>query len=503
MKCGKRKTWEILWYICIFTFMYIWFSQIHPLVVYDADDWTYISYTRNAVPTLNEWNPSRIFPEVFMPFCGGIAAYVVAPLIGDYVLSFTYVSAAVVSLFISFYVYCFGSYIRQLLDLENYECRCIELLFLILHFVVFVIGYRASEYLFRCHNLTCYYYYLIPGLMNASIVMIMESGKGVFAEAGLAKKSLWVLIAYIAVFSNLVVSSIVVVYAGVAILKAYNQCAKSNERLSLIVREFICKSIYHLYIVGLWCMSAVYELFGLRAASAAQLGNSYAFLPGLKQAMIHLYNYAYDWNPSFWITSIVIVIVAVLLLIMSGLKNEIDKVFLRTQSMWVCTAILVLVYTLLLSAKVNADVVTRPEYLYSAFFFGLLILMIGAGYILKKAPRTIILLPLLLFIVASYTQTKHLPIYKESNVVNMSPRICLEISRNLVEQVVQADKLAKDEVELNVVDYATDDNWPHAVYLGDRLAGTLYKHGVVSKHMKIVINQDRAMNDEFGVAYPD
>lgn len=40
MKKRKLTGFELVWYLAVFGFLFVWFTQIHPLVVYDADDWT-------------------------------------------------------------------------------------------------------------------------------------------------------------------------------------------------------------------------------------------------------------------------------------------------------------------------------------------------------------------------------------------------------------------------------------------------------------------------------
>ena len=48
MKKRKLTGFELVWYLGVFGLLLVWFTQIHPLVVYDADDWTYLAYVRSA-----------------------------------------------------------------------------------------------------------------------------------------------------------------------------------------------------------------------------------------------------------------------------------------------------------------------------------------------------------------------------------------------------------------------------------------------------------------------
>ena len=57
----------VVCFLLIFGFFFVFFTQVHPLVIYDGDDWRYIAYTRQALPSWNEWNPSRVFAECFQP----------------------------------------------------------------------------------------------------------------------------------------------------------------------------------------------------------------------------------------------------------------------------------------------------------------------------------------------------------------------------------------------------------------------------------------------------
>ena len=502
MENERRKTGVLLWYAAIFAFMFVWFTTIHPLAVFDGDDWTYISFARKAVTTLKEWNPAKILPEILMPFCGSIAVHVVAPLLGDYILSFSVVSAIAVSFFITFYIYCLGTLVKRLFDLPDFECRCTEMLFLILHFMVFVHDRQNNEYLFYCRDLTCYYNYLIPALINTSIVMLMAgNSNGVTDKGDYVKQSLWILVVYFAILSNLADSFILAIYSGITILFSAGSVVKEKNYTKTAIGTYLGSNALHLYTLILWGVSAIFEICGQRAASSARLGNEFTFAEGVKQAIINLYDCRRNCHRMFFGIALLIVIVAVVLFIASRKKHEEDKVYFKMQMTWTIAAILACFYTILLCAKVNPENIYRSEYLFGLFFYGLLILMTAFAYILKKKPQIVIIIPLALCIVSSHINTSF-PTYKESNVPNINPRVCIDISRDLVEQVVHADQEGEDEVILHVLRYNTTDNWPHAFFLGDRMSTTLYEQGIVTKRMKIVIQPDETMNEKYHVLIP-
>ena len=56
----------------LFVCLCVFFIKIHPIMLFDADDWTYLAFTRTSklLPSRNEWNPTRILPENLMPLAG-------------------------------------------------------------------------------------------------------------------------------------------------------------------------------------------------------------------------------------------------------------------------------------------------------------------------------------------------------------------------------------------------------------------------------------------------
>ena len=75
----------------IFLSIVIFFTTAHPLVPYDGDDWLNLSILRKTVPMTGAYNPIKVLPETLFPLVGLVAAYVVYPLIGDYILSLIHI----------------------------------------------------------------------------------------------------------------------------------------------------------------------------------------------------------------------------------------------------------------------------------------------------------------------------------------------------------------------------------------------------------------------------
>ena len=68
MNKTQKKLCHGLFYLAIFIFLFVWFTKVHALVVFDADDWSYLAYVRATTPVWGEWNPAKVFPEVVFPF---------------------------------------------------------------------------------------------------------------------------------------------------------------------------------------------------------------------------------------------------------------------------------------------------------------------------------------------------------------------------------------------------------------------------------------------------
>lgn len=166
----------VITFICVFTF----FSIAHPMFIYDTDDWTYISYSRQALPSVNQWNPTKILPETLMPLVSEIGVRFVYPITNDYIGSLALVFALTISLIIMFYIGLMLQVVKEKYGINSIGYMIIGWILLLYHFLPFLVSETQNRYMFYGGNVNCFFNYIIPGLFNAILVLVyLRENRGV------------------------------------------------------------------------------------------------------------------------------------------------------------------------------------------------------------------------------------------------------------------------------------------------------------------------------------
>ena len=216
-KLNKTKILYFIFYICIFAFVFIWFNNVHQMIIFDGDDWTYSSYSRNLWPSTSMWNPARVFPEIFMRLPASVGVYLLYPVTGDYIGSISTGFAFTLAVFITAYMVMFGKFSRERFQLSGVKTVISTVLFLLFHFSVFKSASSDNYYMFWSQNPTCVFYYLVSSLLNC-IVLLYVAGRGIVnivkEQGHYLKKGILVVMVYLAIFSNMYPSIILAVYSA-------------------------------------------------------------------------------------------------------------------------------------------------------------------------------------------------------------------------------------------------------------------------------------------------
>ena len=482
----KDKIKMILFIGIIFIFTYIFFTRIHKLVIFDADDWTYVSEPRSFIPLWGVWNPAKLFPESLMPLCGSIASYLVNPFINDYVRSITIVSAFVVSTFISIYIYMFSSFIKKKFKHSTNGTIVIGLLFFLFHFLLFAVKDMNNQYLFWSHNVNCYYNYLIPNLVNFSLIFYLLSNDIDYSTKFPKnfKYGIILLLIYISIFSNMFCNIIIGVFAGVEILVNF-----IKERKKINIKEFFKKYFLLFVILVLWLVALIFELNGGRAESPYNVNFITAFIESAK-------NLGYMLKDNINFNVLLVSLITLIGFIISIFKNkkEDKSIYIK---LLLCVFITGLYYTLI-CAKVGPNYIFRAEDIFGFYAFGLILIFICLGYLLKKYPSISMIIPIVLCFFIVELNMK-LRTFTESNTSNIDPSICEKLDNDFINQIKEADEKGVDHIELHVPDFNSNDNWPIATYFGKRIAKTAYIHGITKKQLTIDIVIDKEKNKEYQI----
>ena len=490
MRSKAEKCWELGLCLAVLAAMLLFFEKAHPLVILDADDWTYISQSRIALPSARFWNPARILPELLMPWAAGLGVLLFSRL--GYIPAITAMNGLVLSLFITLYIRAFFRLLTDRLHLAPGRAALLALLFLLLHFSLFRTAPSENTHLFWSKDVTCVYYYVIPGLVNCSLVMFLaRTGlhRRFWEKKELGKKSLLLPGAYLAVFSNLFESAILACWCALELLNALLRLGK--KRLAL--RDFWREQSFSLALVLLWLLSALFESLGGRGAAAparsfgAALGESFRLAAGFFGGIYLL----------VWL--LILGTGALLLAVLrkkpaDGQREPLRELLLPL----LLLGLLLLLFEILLSARVAPAYVLRSDVMFGVCFALLALTGLALGLLLLRWERLFLLLPLLLLILYSATDTR-CRTFLDSNEILAPAELCTELDQALVDQVLEAEARGERSMILHVPDYGEGDNWPHAVYLGGRMAASLYKHGLTRELMQIEILPDPALNEQFGL----
>jgi energy-coupling factor transporter transmembrane protein EcfT len=157
---------------------------------------------------------------------------------------------------------------------------------------------------------------------------------------------------------------------------------------------------------------------------------------------------------------------------------------------------------ILLCTKVDLTYVARSEYLFGLYFYGFLLLLIALLFVLTRQPKLWAVLPLMLCILASYVNTDGMT-FLNSNLQECEANVCKAIDEEIIDQIMAASFAGQETVTIYVPVTSSPENWPHASFVGDRIANTLYKHGLLNGPIRVEVEPSLEMNRKYNLYIPE
>lgn len=470
----QAKTKVLLFFGAVFVFFLSFYTLFHPAVPTIPDDWYYITYTRDAIPLLPKNNPTRVLPETLMPLVSNISTLVLMPLGIGFEMSLAIGAAFMLAVMIMVYAYCFFVLVRRSFSLSEGASLWITAFFLLFHFLSFRTKVVDNPYLLYSFCLTNYYYYTIPILLNASVIMYcMSSGiLSRLSQLSYWKQGLFFVVVYICLLSNLYANILIVVYFFMVLLQDF------IDRKY----DFVASVKNNRFIFSMLLFFGVILIFEANGENAEELTREQSYFTNLHHAcgcFSSLWSMLNVWFKVLCFC--VITLSAVLSYRHRKAGHQADLV----PRVWffVVGFLLVNAFSILISAKSRPFYVVETDKMFMEFFW----LLSGVGlllaYCLKRIPKTEVVLPLTFVLLFCQTNTKS-KTFKDVQWYDSMPRV----NAKLLDILDEADKVGVDSLTLYVP--KTNDkvgNWPYPPYFNNNLARTFYSHRLTRKHLKLTI----------------
>lgn len=481
-----EKTFKIIFLLLIFVLFVVFFFNINPIVIFDTDDWKNINYHRKAIPIWNARNPTRVLPETLMPIVSEIGAYFIYPIMGDFFVSLSLAMATTVSLFITVYVYMLMKLLEKY-SVGKFSSMVISIFFVLLHFLVMRKYSSENKYMFYTVDATCYFFYIIPALLNCILVLwlLREDILTHFFknEIPTYKKSIFCIFLYFCLLSNLFASIILVSFLGADVL-----CKATNYKKNII--GLFTDNREKMFTIFAWFVVQIFEAGGDRAKDFEGFSSE-----NVEYVIKTIKLFPQQVNILFATICIIIIVFGSMLLWKNKKFN--DNIFLSIKV--TCISFLAcFVYLILLCAKLNGYLM-RPDATYGLFFFGVMSMVLFLIPIFRKFQSIQIIAPLVLIIIFCEIDTSG-NTFMESTKLRISPKTCIEVDNDIVNQLIEAERMGKSETVLYVPKFETDDNWPIATYATKTIVDALVKYRILSERITICeIIPTNEKNIEFNI----
>ncbi len=443
-----------------------------PLIVYDTDDWMNLGMFRLPIPLIGSWNPTRILNEEIMPLGGFLAAHVFYPITGDFVHSVTISSALILSIFIVGMLLAYGFFVRKRLDASQALVIFSEIVLFLSCFLIFR-NKPGSNYMFHASDLTCVYCYVIPGILNATVMLIMMGHEDFgmsFSKATVPARIAFYVLVYFAIFSNMFHSAITASFCGAMIIKG----------LIIDKKDVIRKNIHYIVIVVMWLVCIAIERTGRRAGR---------------------FEGEFDLDTSFRQLLAVICAVSIpyRIMLLAGIIAFIYLVKEKQQitkdlSVIIVTEIILTLFLLLLNSVTKY--MSRIEASWGIWFLMILFVTIAIIVVLMQFEKAVKFWPVivLLLIVLVYLPDGK---YKTSSDRNNNYDQCYATSTYLSGSVINAALNGEKELVLLIPEPRGEDELLFVEGVGNIISSTLYYHGVIPYMVDVTEEVDSTLNQMY------
>lgn len=480
---------RIVFTIFVFLATLIFFINIHPVTIISGDDWGNFSSSRSAYPEWHGFNPIKVIPETIMPYSGFIASFVIKPILGvNFLFSIAIVTAIIVSLLLSVFFNELFKFINIHLRVKK-EVTVFVLAIIFLYMFSFLKSKPDNEstYLLWEINITCYYHYIIPAIINTTFSLYLLRTDLSLSELK-RKKPLYVgwifFVVYSCIFSN-IFHSIIIASACISKILILTIQRKNTK-------NFLNYGAVYFVILSVWMLSVFFEANGERASSFSE--NTLL----LQDSIVRFVSIVAS-NSNRIYRNLLIACWAIGAGVFLISKSRKDKNLLLKESiLFLSLGMIVFIFVMLVCAKSSPGYTERPAAMWGIYINIFIATGLLLAWIVERNKISIYFLPIIIFILVSKAAAPNTSLREPYNL-NLTYEQAYKITDNIINQVMDADQKNQKELELRVPKEADEDNWPFPIYMGQSVYDTLKSNGIISNKIKIKIKPDEGMNEELHI----
>jgi hypothetical protein len=472
----------------IFIATLVFFSSIHPVTIVSGDDWGNLARYRSALPEWGGFNPVKAIPEISFPIVARLSSLVLVKFGVNFFFAISMITAFITSVLCTIFLYGFFVLLSDKTKGQIITASTCTFIYFLFMFGFFKSeGVTNSYYLLWEINITCFYHYLFPALINGSFVLFLinkENSKSYDKKHSVNFLIIISIVTYACIFSNIFASVILASYCGSVIL------------LSLISNKFhftktAKEKSLQIYISAVWLISVVFEMNGGRAS---QIEGASLDISGSINKLWSFIGSANGW----YIALINIGIVAGLLITTIDLTRSKKTAFSMTYTATLMSWIFSTVALILLCAKASSSYAERPVAMWAFYMYPIILSLYSVHYLSVRYKFVAIILPIYAFVLLNIATMPQSSL-RESQNLNLTYEKATQIGELIISQVTEAVNSGKSEAIVLVPKGDDKDNWPFPVYNGKKIENALLDNNIIVRKIKITITPDPSLNEKLGI----
>lgn len=469
-------------FILLFITLCLFFTKISPFIPYNGDDWRYLSQYRSPLPSLDDWNPARVFPEILYPLLGYVSSYLVYPLYGSYIESISLTFSVFLSLFLIVLCYSLYEFIYKYSQSKTTALFSM-LLFIVLAFFIFKSRAHENIYLFYSWALTDLVYYTISNILNSIIAVFILCSN--FYPSYIFRNRYYLygtilLIIYFSQFS-LTFASIIAASCAFSIIVVRLREEQAHGILKKTISYLRHLTLFDgilCFTLACWLSAAAFDMLGARYAAFSQHEFNFS------AAFSSFYKLLYSMRTGMQLMTLAALICTLAVLIYKKIRNifsEHDVITLKTLFVLSFSSLISFSLYILIAAKTDPGFASRISATYGVFFFQILLTIFCIAYLLTEIPLLKIFAPVLLcFLCIAITNSE------KRWAIPFTPA-----QHTLVKSWIAQARRADADGEKNVTITVPKAEWPHPrEWFGEVLGHTLYSHGITSRLLHVSLKEN-------------